>query len=188
MDSVSSRQVCGGQLSGGVARPRPLTLSDLPQVSDILEKSFSRPWRFPEISYFLSHPQGLSLGQFNAQGGLEAYLFGLLVQGDFDLASLATRPENRRQGLSQSLLLCVMNRPDVSRFFLEVASDNNSAQALYAKLGFEKIGLRKNYYEGAKDAVVMRWIQETIRGSEVPSRRYEGRRGKEQYVQRTDSV
>ena len=39
--------------------------------------------------------------------------------------------------------------------FLEVGADNPQALALYATLGFVKVGTRKGYYEG-RDAVVLR--------------------------------
>ena len=39
--------------------------------------------------------------------------------------------------------------------FLEVGVDNPAALALYASLGFMKVGQRKGYYQG-RDALVLR--------------------------------
>jgi ribosomal protein S18 acetylase RimI-like enzyme len=39
--------------------------------------------------------------------------------------------------------------------FLEVGADNPHALALYAGLGFAKVGTRKGYYSG-KDALLLR--------------------------------
>jgi ribosomal-protein-alanine N-acetyltransferase len=39
--------------------------------------------------------------------------------------------------------------------FLEVGADNPAARALYASLGFTKVGDRKGYYQG-RDALVLR--------------------------------
>ena len=40
---------------------------------------------------------------------------------------------------------------------LEVRESNDSARALYAKLGFLQAGLRKNYYRNPKeDALILR--------------------------------
>ena len=40
---------------------------------------------------------------------------------------------------------------------LEVRVSNTSARQLYAKLGFEQVGLRKNYYRNPKeDAMILR--------------------------------
>ena len=40
--------------------------------------------------------------------------------------------------------------------FLEVRADNPVARSLYDSLGFDEIGIRKGYYPGGVDAVVMR--------------------------------
>ena len=40
--------------------------------------------------------------------------------------------------------------------FLEVRADNDSAQNLYRSLGFEQLAVRKGYYKGGVDALVMR--------------------------------
>ena len=40
--------------------------------------------------------------------------------------------------------------------FLEVASDNLAAQALYAGLGWQEAGRRPGYYAPGVDAIVMR--------------------------------
>jgi ribosomal-protein-alanine N-acetyltransferase len=39
--------------------------------------------------------------------------------------------------------------------FLEVGTENPAALALYAGLGFAKVGTRKGYYDG-RDALVLR--------------------------------
>ena len=49
---------------------------------------------------------------------------------------------------------------DVKSLFIEVAVSNHAALALYASCGFEKAGMRKNYYERndgkREDALIMR--------------------------------
>ena len=39
---------------------------------------------------------------------------------------------------------------------LEVRSDNPSAIAIYQRFGFERISLRRDYYERGNDAIIMR--------------------------------
>ena len=43
----------------------------------------------------------------------------------------------------------------ITQIFLEVRVSNESAKALYLKLGFKPVGIRKNYYENSEDAIVM---------------------------------
>ena len=46
-------------------------------------------------------------------------------------------------------------RPAAEAVLLEVRASNLAAQALYARLGFERVGLRKRYYADGEDAVLM---------------------------------
>jgi ribosomal-protein-alanine N-acetyltransferase len=49
-----------------------------------------------------------------------------------------------------------MDARQVKYYYLEVRDSNFGAQALYEKLGFRRVGLRKNYYHNpVEDAVVM---------------------------------
>ena len=47
---------------------------------------------------------------------------------------------------------------EVENLYLEVSEDNNIAIALYKSLGFEEIGVRKNYYRKgstSSNAIIM---------------------------------
>ncbi|GAB3618165.1 ribosomal protein S18-alanine N-acetyltransferase [Okibacterium endophyticum] len=77
-----------------------------------------------------------------------------------DIQTVAVAPEVRRMGLGRVLVQALINRARDARareVFLEVRQDNPAAQALYAELGFESIGVRPGYYQPDDvDAVVMR--------------------------------
>jgi ribosomal protein S18 acetylase RimI-like enzyme len=62
-------------------------------------------------------------------------------------------------GLGRGLmhaLITQARRRGVAELFLEVRADNPIARTLYESLGFEQIGLRRRYYRGGIDAVLMR--------------------------------
>lgn len=68
---------------------------------------------------------------------------------DADLIEIWCAPNRRKQGLSYALLsngIMQLNQLGILNLFLEVAIDNDAAISLYEKLGFEKIGVRKQYY------------------------------------------
>jgi [ribosomal protein S18]-alanine N-acetyltransferase len=73
--------------------------------------------------------------------------------------NLAVRPDAQRRGIGRTLLealLAEAARCHVTRILLEVAADNVPAQQLYAAYGFERIGLRRGYYQPSNtDALVM---------------------------------
>lgn len=77
-----------------------------------------------------------------------------------DIQTIAVAPEARRRGLGRVLMISLLNearRRGAREVFLEVRADNPNAEALYASLGFERIGIRPHYYQPDDvDAVVMR--------------------------------
>jgi ribosomal-protein-alanine N-acetyltransferase len=74
--------------------------------------------------------------------------------------NVAVRRDAQRRGIGRTLvqrLLDVAMKAGVSAVLLEVAADNEAAQALYEDFGFEKIGVRRGYYQPTNtDAYVMR--------------------------------
>jgi ribosomal-protein-alanine N-acetyltransferase len=73
--------------------------------------------------------------------------------------NLAVRRDVQRRGLGRILLQVLLGeaaRQDVRRVLLEVAVDNAPAQKLYAREGFEPVGVRRGYYQPSNtDALVM---------------------------------
>jgi len=56
----------------------------------------------------------------------------------------------QRQGIAAALLKALVDRAKrqgASRMLLEVRVDNDPALALYQRFGFERMGLRKRYYQ-----------------------------------------
>jgi len=73
-----------------------------------------------------------------------------------ELLNLGVDPRWRRKGVA-SALLAALRKSVQGEIFLEVAEPNASAIALYTRLGWEQIGLRRGYYlKGTINAVVMK--------------------------------
>jgi ribosomal-protein-alanine N-acetyltransferase len=80
------------------------------------------------------------------------------VADEVHVLNVATHPEWRRQGIASKLMtevIAVARAEDVRHLLLEVRRSNAHAVALYRKLGFYAMGLRKNYYPDHEDAVEM---------------------------------
>jgi ribosomal-protein-alanine N-acetyltransferase len=93
-------------------------------------------------------------------GRLVGYAGLLATRHTADVQTVAVAPTEQGQGLGSRLLRAVLDeaaRRDVGEVLLEVRADNEVAQRLYAAHGFDRIGLRRGYYQpGRVDAVVMR--------------------------------
>ena len=74
--------------------------------------------------------------------------------------NIAVRADHQRQGIGTALLealLAEVRRRGVTVVLLEVAVNNAPAQKLYARYGFEPVGVRRGYYQPSNtDALVMR--------------------------------
>ena len=72
--------------------------------------------------------------------------------------TLAVAPAAQGRGLGSRLLLALLaeaERRGRRRVSLEVRADNAPAQRLYARHGFTRTGVRRGYYAGGGDALVL---------------------------------
>ncbi len=77
------------------------------------------------------------------------------------LLTIDVAPEARRRGIGILLMqwaLAEGARVAASILELEVAVDNTTAQAFYARFGFRAIGTIPGYYPGGLDAIAMELI------------------------------
>jgi ribosomal-protein-alanine N-acetyltransferase len=116
-------------------------------------RAHPRPWSAAEIEDLLSSQLNVLLQR--PQG----FLIGRTVADEAELLTVAVSPNARRQGVARDLLAefsdTARERGAVEAF-LEVASDNDAARALYLSDGWANVGLRRNYYAPGIDAVLMR--------------------------------
>ena len=80
---------------------------------------------------------------------LSSFISGLHVLDEIDIIEIGVKKEHRRQGVANKLVShlqkhCTKN--GIRKIFLGVAENNIAAISLYEKTGFNKIGIRKNYY------------------------------------------
>lgn len=104
----------------------------------------------------------LQLGLPGAFGLIDprgAMVLARVAADEAEILTLAVAPALRRQGIGRALLEAAAAeaaRRGALALFLEVAAANTSARALYAAAGFTQVGLRRRYYPGGIDALVLR--------------------------------
>ena len=101
--------------------------------------STPRPWTEAEFADLLDSPHVTLLGD------TRAFLLVRTVLDESEILTLATHPEHRRKGLAAALL-DAFHAGRTGRVFLEVATNNQAAQALYAQAGYTPQGQRVGYY------------------------------------------
>jgi ribosomal-protein-alanine acetyltransferase len=84
-----------------------------------------------------------------------------IAVGEAHILNISVAPEEQGQGIGRKMLTHLI---DVARshktetVFLEVRPSNTGAIALYEKMGFNEIGIRKGYYpaqNGREDALML---------------------------------
>ena len=136
-----------------------MTSDDVPQVAELERLCFSDPWSEKSIASELENPLALWLVAVDGER-VAGYIGSQTVPDESDMMNVAVHPDYRRQGIGEALVLelarQLKNRGSIS-LTLEVRSSNDSAKNLYAKLGFEQVGCRKNYYRNPKeDALILK--------------------------------
>jgi ribosomal-protein-alanine N-acetyltransferase len=117
---------------------------------------FPDAWDAPAITALLATPGTFV---FQTEAG---FVMARAAGGEAEILTLAAAPEARGRGLGRALLQAAMIKAKAlgaQTMFLEVGADNPAALALYAGLGFAKVGMRKAYYtsdSGGGDALVLR--------------------------------
>lgn len=140
---------------------RAADVADVDTLSRIHGQCFNTGWTAAQFTGALSLP-GAGAMVLEADGGVRGLVQYQVVAGEAEINTLCVEPRWRKRGLGQKLLVRldeVLRALMVSKIHLDVADDNVSARALYAKAGFEVTGRRKGYYargaDQAVDAVLM---------------------------------
>jgi ribosomal-protein-alanine N-acetyltransferase len=144
-----------------------MTINDIAAVVAIEQQAFPTPWcadgyrrelLHNERSHYWVLRPSISVTEHPWPPVL-AYGGYWLLGDEVHIITIATHPGWRRSGLAEWLLLEMLAQArsqGVSQVTLEVRVGNQAARALYAKLGFEEVGLRKRYYrDNHEDALLM---------------------------------
>lgn len=130
-----------------------MTPTDLAALHAACFAAHPRPWSAAEFADLLASPLNFLLSR--PQG----FLLGRTVADEAELLTLAVAPAARRQGIGAALLADFAATSRVrgaTVAFLEVASDNAPAIALYTGAGWSRAGQRRNYYAPGIDALLLR--------------------------------
>lgn len=149
-------------------KPAPITVRnvgpfDLGRLARLHRSCFEEAWSRSDLAHLLAMPGGLGLvariydGGIVGLDGLRGVGFAIcrVVCDESELLTIGVAPQHRRRGVGAALLRAGMERClrlGARNMFLEVAVDNLGAQQLYEEHGFERVGLRPDYYQRANGA------------------------------------
>ena len=138
---------------------RKMTLEDMPSIIDLDQKSFSLPWPERSFRFELTANSASRCWVAELDGKIVGMIVVWLIVDEAHVATIATHPDFRRQGIGTKLLshaLRLMMDEGAISSFLEVRESNFSAQEMYRKFGYEVSGRRPRYYkDNNEDAILM---------------------------------
>jgi ribosomal-protein-alanine N-acetyltransferase len=138
---------------------RKMTLDDIEQVIAIDRVSFSLPWPERSFRFELTDNPASRCWVAEVDGKIVGMIVVWLIVDEVHVATIATHPDFRRQGIAKNLLshaLQHLSTEGAQSSFLEVRASNLAAQELYRKFGFEESGVRRRYYrDNDEDALLM---------------------------------
>lgn len=138
---------------------RKMTVEDIPAVVELDHKSFSLPWPERSFRFELTDNPASHCWVAELDGRIVGMIVVWLIVDEAHVATIATHPDFRRQGIAKRLLahaLRNMIAEGAQSSFLEVRASNIAAQEMYRKFGYEETGLRRRYYkDNEEDAILM---------------------------------
>lgn len=123
------------------------------------ETAFQKPWSEKEFQDLLSLP--------TTKGWMDECSLLLVshVLDEIEILTILTHPNARGKGKATALLnrlISYAKENNAHQIFLEVNVENKPAVSLYEKMGFQKNGVRKNYYKmkdgSFKDALLYKLL------------------------------
>ncbi len=127
-------------------------------VAEIEKLCFCCPWSENALELLLTD-RAVGFAAVGESGKVYAYGGMLTVLDEGEITNIATHPDARRKGFGRAIVsalieYCIQN--GLVTISLEVRESNMAAVTLYEGLGFERAGIRKNFYTAPlENAIVM---------------------------------
>lgn len=137
---------------------RPMTARDLEQVMRVELAMYSFPWTRRIFEDCLRVGYRCHVGE--VEGHFAGYGVMSTGAGEAHVLNLCVAEAFQRRGLAREILSHLLDEADqleVRDVFLEVRPSNTGAVSLYEQMGFNQVGLRKDYYptaDGREDAII----------------------------------
>lgn len=138
---------------------RDMLLADVDAVCAIEQVVQPYPWSRGNFTDAMA--SGYCCRVEEVAGRLVSYAVLMPVMDEAELLNIGVAASAQRKGLGRAMLAEQMawaRMHGMQRIFLEVRVSNLPAIALYRKLGFTEIGMRRGYYlsaSGKEDALIM---------------------------------
>lgn len=140
---------------------RSMQLADLDTVYAIECLAYPAPWTREILEDCIKWDYDCRVLESDGKR-LLGYIICRYQQDMYHILNICIMPRWQHRGYGEILLQTVLHshhRPEIAFVGLEVRPSNVAALGLYTKMGFERVGIRKGYYDdesGVEDAILLR--------------------------------
>lgn len=132
-------------------------ISDLDEIKENLSKDFDNFWNYEIFKEELANNNSSYLvlryeDKIVCYGGIK------IILDEADVMNIVTKKDKRNMGFAKFVLNELINiakEENCKQITLEVNKNNSPAIRLYENFDFKQVGLRKKYYDGIDDAILM---------------------------------
>lgn len=130
----------------------------IPEIVELEKLCFSTPWTYENLEEELDNKTAYFFVALEDEK-LIGYIGVSVISDSCFINNIAVLPEYRRQGVGRALMkIAILTADAMGTGFisLEVRESNYAAINLYRSLGFEDIGLRRDFYRKPREnALIM---------------------------------
>lgn len=136
---------------------KEMKLEDFEEIKDILQTEFDEFWK-PNIlkSELESELSKYIVAKIN--NVIVGFAGIIILPDDVEITNIVTKKIERKKGIGKLLLDKLIEMAKETKketISLEVNEKNIPAIKLYKKFDFKEVGIRKKYYNGIDNAIIM---------------------------------
>lgn len=135
-----------------------MTNEDLEKIKDNLSKNFDNFWDYEILKEELNSRTSKYIVAKKSNNIIVGFAGIKIILDEAEIMNIVTKKEERHQGIGKLLLneiIKISKENNIYLINLEVNAKNTIAINLYKKYNFKEVGLRKKYYNGQDDAILM---------------------------------
>lgn len=124
---------------------------------DVVERGLPWTWTPSRVAQAVRDPD-TEVIVARAKSGVVGFAIMKLLLDEAHLLLFAVDGPHQRQGVGRALiewLEAIARTAAIPRVYLEVRAGNKKARTFYRSLGYRDVSVRRRYYSGLEDAVVM---------------------------------
>lgn len=135
-----------------------MSLKDLTSIKDILTTEFDDFWNYEILKSELESGNSYFFVVKNTLDEVVGFAGIKVILDEADIMNIVVKKDFRNKKIGSLLLehlISYSKSINLKNITLEVNKNNLSAIKLYEKFAFDRLGIRKKYYNGKDDAIIM---------------------------------